>query len=182
MKNTMATAASVKTSAAKQKKIDTVSSLTDKLSRAHAIVLADYRGLKHKQLEELRKGLKKLEAEFVVTKNTLLKRALTRDDLTSYLKEATGTLFAYADEVSPLKELLKFFKTAGAGKPKAGLLGNTVLSDADITKLASLPNRQTLLAQLVGQLNAPIQGLHYALSWNLNRLVWAINAIKNTKS
>jgi len=43
---------------ATQKKIDTVSALTDKISRAKAIVLADYRGLKHKQLEELRKLLK----------------------------------------------------------------------------------------------------------------------------
>lgn len=162
---------------ATQRKIDTVTSLSDKLSRAKAIVLADYRGLKHKQLEELRKALKKLEAEFVVTKNTLLKRALAKDDLTSFLKEATGTLFAYADEVAPLKELLKFFKTAGAGKPKTGLLGNTVLSDTDITKLATLPNRQTLLAQLVSQLNAPIQGLHYALSWNINRLVWALKEV-----
>lgn len=181
---------------ATQKKIDTVTSLTDKINRSKAIVLADYRGLKHKQFEEIRKALKKLEAEFVVAKNRLMIRALNASSPTSdvkevshigsefgkALKDTTAVLFAYADEVAPLKELLKFFKSAGAGKPKAGLLGTHVLSDLDVTKLASLPTRQILLGTLVAQLNAPIQGLHYALSWNINKLVWALNAIKSTKS
>ena len=61
---------------ATQKKIDTVTLLTDKISRAKAMVFVDYRGLKHKQMEELRKNLKKVEAEFTVAKNRLMKRAL----------------------------------------------------------------------------------------------------------
>ncbi len=169
---------------ATQKKIDTVTELSEKVSRAKAIVLTDYRGLKHKQLEELRKLLKKTEGEFVVAKNRLLKRALggKAQTLDTSLTDATATLFAYADEVAPLKELLKFFKTAGVGKPKAGLLGNTLLNEAEVTRLAQLPTKNVLLGQLVGQLNAPIQGLHYALSWNINRVVWALNSIKNSKS
>lgn len=184
MKNTMATAASVKTSAAKQKKIDTVTSLSDKLSRAKVMVLADYRGLKHKQLEELRRNLKKNEGELVVAKNRLILRALGEkaESIKNSLKESTAVLFAFADEVAPLRELLKFFKAAGAGSAKAGLLGTQVLSDEALSRLASLPSREILLGQLVGQLNAPIQGLHYALSWNMSTLVWALNAVKGKKT
>ena len=150
--------------------------LTAKVAKSKSIVLADYRGLKHKQLEELRRNLKKLDAQFVVTKNTLLARAgMTKNE------GATAALFAYADEVAPLKELLKFFKTAGAGITKGGLLGTTMLTEADVTKLSALPARPQLLGRLVGQLNAPIQGLHYALNWNLNKLVWGLNAVKNKK-
>ncbi len=169
---------------ATQKKIDTVTALTDKISRAKAIVLTDYRGLKHKQFEEMRKLLKKVDAEFVVAKNRLLKRSLgdRMKGLEDFLCEPTATLFAYADEVTPLRELLKYFKTANAGKAKAGLLGTQFLSDSEITKLASLPTRNALLGQLVSELNAPIQGLHYALSWNINKLVWAINSVKEKKS
>ena len=168
---------------ATQKKIDTVSALTEKVSRAKAIILADYRGLKHKQLEELRKLLKKVEGEFIITKNRLLRRSLgdKTQTLDSSLSDTTATLFAYNDEIAPLKELLKFFKAVGVGKPKAGLLGAQVLSDAEVTRLASLPTREVLLGRLVGQLNAPIQGLHYALSWNLNRLAWVLNAVKDKK-
>ena len=164
------------TSKGTQKKIDTVTELSEKVAKAKSIVLADYTGLKHKQLEDFRKTLKKLDAQFVVTKNTLLARAgLTKNE------GATGALFAYSDEVAPLKELLKFFKAAGAGKTKGGFLGNTVLAEADVLKLSALPARPQLLGMLVGQLNAPIQGLHYALNWNLNKLVWSLNAVKNKK-
>lgn len=173
-----------------QKKIDTVQDLTEKLSRAKSIVLADYRGLKHKQLEDLRKTLKKVEADFTITKNRLLLRALTSDvkaashigGVKQMLTNTTAALFAYADEVAPLKELLKFFKAAGFGKTKAGLLGSQVLSDEEVTRLATLPNRTMLLGQLVSQLNAPIQGLHYALQWNIKRFVWGLDEVKKSKS
>lgn len=177
---------------ATQKKIDTVSRLSEKISRAKAMVFVDYRGLKHKQMEELRKNLKKVQGEFTVAKNRLMMKAL--DDvqkrlnlasqgltLNTFLSDTTATLFSYADEVAPLKELLKYFKTAGVGKLKGGLLADSILSDADVTRLAGLATRHVLLAQLAGQLNAPIQGLHYALSWNINKLVWALNSVKDNK-
>ncbi|MBI5449059.1 50S ribosomal protein L10 [Candidatus Gottesmanbacteria bacterium] len=168
---------------ATQKKIDTVTELTDKIAKAKSMVLTDYRGLKHKQLEELRRTLKKTQGEFVVTKNRLLRKALGDKALTidAALNQSTATLFAYADEVAPLKDLLKFFKTAGMGIAKGGFLGASSLTESDIAKLANLPSRQMLLARLAGQLNAPIQGLHRALSWNINTLVWALDAVKNKK-
>lgn len=176
---------------ATQKKIDTVAELTDKLSRAKAFVLADYRGLKHKQLEELHTLLKKVEGEFVVAKNRLFKRALRENsgqalgdkakELESHLHETTALLFSYADEVAPLKELLKFFKVAGFGKAKAGYFDGQIFEEAQVMRLSTIPSRQILLSQLVGQLNAPIQGLHYALSWNMTKLVYALNAVKDSK-
>ncbi|MBI3559794.1 50S ribosomal protein L10, partial [Candidatus Gottesmanbacteria bacterium] len=133
-----------------------------------------------------------LEGEFTVAKNRLMVRALAQkrsnlvdeqqgSTFAKFLTDTTATLFAYADEVAPLKELLKYFKTAGVGIPKGGLLGPSVLTDTDVTRLASIPTRPVLLAQLVGQLNAPIQGLHYALNWNINKLVWALQAVKSNK-
>ncbi|MEK7544324.1 MAG: 50S ribosomal protein L10 [Patescibacteria group bacterium] len=169
---------------ATQRKIDTITDLTDKIARAKAMVFVDYRGLKHKQMEELRKNLKKHTSDLTVAKNRLLLRSLSdkADALRSMLSDTTATLFAYADEVAPLKELLKYFKVAGVGKTKGGLLGSQVLSDAEVTRLAALPSRDVLLGRLVGQLNAPIQGLHYALSWNINKLVWALQAVKEKKT
>ncbi len=169
---------------ATQKKIETVTELTDKVGRAKALVVTDYRGLKHKQLEEVHKLLKKFEAEFVVAKNRLLLRALggRGEALKDSLHDTTAVLFAYADEVAPLKELVKFFKAAGAGKFKAGLLGTQVLSDTDVAELSTLPSREILLGRLVGQLNAPIQGLHRALQWNILKLVYAVKAIETSKA
>lgn len=169
---------------ATQKKIDTVQELTDKIGKAKSIVFAEYGPLKHKQLEALRKALRAVDAEIAVTKNTLMERALgeTAPGVKDNLKNATATLFSYKDEVSGLKELLKFFKQANIGKTKGGLLGTSILSTADVNRLSKLPGRQELLARLAGQMLAPISGLHHALSWNMNRLVWALDGIKNKKT
>src|SRR3989344_8434645 len=98
---------------ATQKKIDTFAALTDKIARAKAIVLADYRGLKHKQLEELRKLLKKVEGEFIITKNRLLRRSLgdKAQTLDASLADVTATLFAYARKWRPSKDRWRFSKT-----------------------------------------------------------------------
>lgn len=165
------------------KKIETVKELSEKAAKATSIILADYRGLKHKQMEELRRTLKKANGELVVAKNRLLLRALgdNAKALEHSLSNSTAALFSFADEVAPLKELVKFFKSANIGKTKAGLLGNRALTDTEVMRLSELPGRKQLLGQLVGQLNAPIQGLHYAASWNMNKLVWALNSIKTKK-
>lgn len=194
MTNTMPTASSTssfakasddkKVSEAKQKKIDTVKNLSEKISKSRSIIFSDYTGMKHKQLETLRKNLKKTGAEFVVVKNKLLERALgdTAKSVSSVFKENTGALFNYEDEVAGLKELLKFFKLTTLGKTKGGFLGSTVLTEDEVVRLSKLPARQELLGQLAGQLKAPLYGLHYALSWNINRLVWALNNVKDKKN
>jgi large subunit ribosomal protein L10 len=172
------------TSVGTPKKLESVTELTDKVSRAKSIILTEYQGIKHKQLEELRRIMKKNNAEFVVSKNRLMKRALgdKAASIETLLEQPNAALFAYGDEVAPLKELLKFFKGVGFGKTKGGILGDTTLTEKDVTKLATLPSKEILLGKLVRQLNAPIQGLHYALQWNMNKLVWALDAVKEKKT
>lgn len=168
---------------ATQKKIDTVHELTDKVSKAKSIVFADYKGIKHKQLEELRRNLKSVDAEMMVSKNRLMIRALgdTGEAAKETLVGETAVVFSYKDEVAGVKELTKFFEAVAMGKTKGGLLGSTILTAKDVVRLASLPSKQALLGKLAGQLQAPIRGLHYSLSWNINKLVWALNAVKGTK-
>lgn len=167
----------------KQKKIDTVTKLTEKLEKAKSVVFADYRGLTHKQLEAIKKKVKKAQGEFVVTKNTLLTKAFaTKEKTPPELREPTATLFAYGDEVAPLRELVKFFKDANFGRIKSGLLGTQVLNEATALKLSQLPTRQTLRTQLLRNLQAPLYGLHNALSWNMKKLVWTLEAVKTKKA
>ena len=54
-----------------------VSELSEKIKKAKAVVLTDYRGLTHKQSEELHQAIKKAGGEFVVAKNSLLRIAST---------------------------------------------------------------------------------------------------------
>lgn len=167
-----------------QKKIDSVKALEEKIEKASAIVLTDYRGLKHKQLEELRRELKKAGGELTIAKNRLLARALgdQAEGLAEALKEPTAVLFSYDDPISPIKALVDFLKDTDAAGAKGGLLGTKPLTVDEVAALSKLPSREVLLTQLAGQLQAPIRGLHYGLSWNINKLVYALNAVKESKS
>lgn len=166
------------------KKIQTVEVLTEKVSRAKSLVFTDYKGISHKELEELRKALRKVNAELHIAKNRLFLRALGDNAaaVEKILEGETAVLFNFQDEVAGVKELTKFLKTVAKGKAKGGLLGSQPLQEKDVEALANIPAREVLLSQMVGNMQAPIRGLHYSLSWNLNKLVWALNSIKNNKS
>lgn len=168
---------------ATQKKVDAVNSLTEKISQSKSIVFANYKGIKHKQLEELRKTLKKNNAEMVVSKNRLLLRAFgdQAEQLKDTLTNETAAVFNYGDEVTGVKDLEAFFKAQAMGTYKGGLLGTQLLSADEVKRLASIPSKDVLVAKLLGQLQSPLYGLHYALSWNMNKLVWALNSIKEKK-
>lgn len=148
--------------------------LKEKLGRVKAVVFADYKGLSMKQLSALRDKLREVDSEFSVTKNTLLKRAMPEVEL----EGPTATLFAYDDEISPIKILVKALKDASLGKVKTGFLGDMALDEAKILQLAMLPTKDELRGQTVGVLVAPLQGIISVLQGNLRNLVYALDAIR----
>lgn len=175
----------------KAQKIETVKQLTEKLTKAKTIFLTDYKGITHQQLEGLRKSLAKVEAEYVVTKNTLLSRAMKSlnkaqdkksiEQLGNELQNSTATLFAYGDEIAAVKILATFIKNTSLPKIKLGLFEGDIATETDFIKLAALPTKEVLLGTLVGRLSGPLYGLHNAASWNIRKLVYALEAVKSKK-
>ncbi len=168
----------------RQQKEETVSKLSEKLSRAKAVVFTDYQGLNMKQLSDLRNKLAETGSEFTITKNTLLSRAFPPSTFhlpPSSLQGPTATLFAYDDEISPIKILVKALKDMALGKVKNGFLGKDILDEAKILQLATLPSKDELRARTVGALVAPLQGMVSVLQGNLRNLVYALNQIKIAK-
>lgn len=154
-----------------------VKDLSEKFSRAHGVVFADYKGLTMSQLSTLRHKLDEVQAEFTVTKNTLLKKASPQVDMTG----PTATLFAFDDQISPIKLLVKALKDAGIGKVKSGFLGQDLLDEAKILQLAALPTKDELRAKIVGILVAPLQGIISVLQGNLRNLVYALSEIQKMR-
>ena len=169
----------------RQQKEEDLGKLKDKFGRAKSVVFADYRGMTMKQLSELRDKLSDQKAEFTITKNTLLTRALQsidhRPSTIDQFNGPTATLFAYDDEISPIKLLVKALKDAGIGKVKSGLLGTETLDEYRVTQLAQLPTKDELRAKTVGVLVAPLQGMVGVLQANLRNLVYALSEIQKAK-
>ena len=177
----------------KQRKIDTVKSLSEKLAKTKALFIADYRGLTHQQLETLRKALKKVEAEYVVVKNSLLHiasnslepRTLVPKGASSAYNLEPGdlvgpsaVLLSYADEITPLKELFKTIKALSLPKVKFGFISGKKYSPEEVTIIAKLPAQEVLRGQLVSQLSSPLYGLAHSLNYNLQKLVQVLGVIR----
>ncbi|MBI2018913.1 50S ribosomal protein L10 [Candidatus Daviesbacteria bacterium] len=159
----------------KQQKEQAVQQIQEKLGKAKAIVFADYKGLTMKHLSDLRNKLRDVNGEFSITKNSLLERALPA----SNFEGPTATLFAYDDQITPIKILVKALKDAAIGKVKAGFLGVDVLDENKILTLASLPSKDELKGQVVGLLAAPLQGMVSVLQGNLRNLVHVVRELRS---
>lgn len=180
-----------KVSRGRLKKEGIVARLLEKKEKAKAMIFTNYQGLTHKQIEELKKGIKASDAEFVVAKNTLLQKAMGDIKEIESLEGPTGTIFAYSDVIAPLKEVAKAIKRfalptiSEAFKVsfiKFGILDGKSVTSQDLLKIASLPSREVLIAQLIAGLKSPIFGLHRALNWNLQKLVMTLSEVQKKKA
>lgn len=173
------------TSKNRQAKEVIVTDLSEKAKRAKAFVFTNYQGLTHIQIEGLKRAAKKANAEYVVTKNRLMLRALEgvnlSDEDKKHFEQPTATLFIYDDIVEPLKSLAQSVKELKLPVIKLGVLENNAISSEQVLKLSKLPTMPVLRAQLLGQMLSPIQGLHRALNWNIQSLVMTLNAIATKK-
>lgn len=163
------------------KNITTVESLKDKFSRAKSVVIADYRGLTHKQAEQLHKDVKKAGGEFLVAKNSLLRIASSSSPYNlepGTLLGPTAALLAFEDELAPLKELYRTIKTLSLPKVKFGFIAGKKYSDLEVESIAKLPSKEVLQGQVVSRLNGPIYGLVYSLNYNLQKLVYVLGQIR----
>lgn len=167
-----------------KQKVATVAHLTEQMQNAKAVVFTDYRGLTVSQISELRKALAKHDATLEVTKNSLMNLAAKeagKEVQAEVLQGPTATLFAFGDEVAPLKALVDFAKEQELPTVKAGFLGTMVLDQKQVSALAALPSRDVLIAQTVGTIKAPLTGLVNVLQGNTRGLVYALAAIRDQK-
>lgn len=164
-----------------------VAELVEKMDNSKGLVFTDYKGITHKQLEDLKRELKKIDSTIVIAKNSLIKLSLEKSKNFADFKDneglnlPTATLLIRGDMVEPLKKLQKTIKEFGLPKIKFGILEGNVLDEAGVLKIASLPNRETLIAQFVGMLNSPIQGLVVTLNGTIQKFVMTLDAVAKAK-
>ncbi len=159
---------------AKEVKAQTLKDLTEKVARAKTLTFTDYHGLTVNQISGIRDKVKQAGGEVIVAKNTLMKRALTSNQLpvtSDQLAGPTAAIFAYGDEIAPIKSVADSIKILGLPKFKFGFFGKTQLDIAGVESLAKIPAREVLHGQVVGVLLSPIYGFVSVLEANIRNLV-----------
>lgn len=160
-----------------------VSELRERISRAPVLYLTDFTGLKVKEMTELRGQLRESGAEYVVVKNRLAKRVFAESDelpdITGSLVGPTGWVFGYEDAAAAAKVLSDFAKEHDS-KPtfKLGVLENEILQPEQVERIAKLPPKEQLYAELAGALQAPMANLAYALEAKLQETAGLLDALK----
>ncbi len=141
-----------------------VAALEEKLKTAASGVLVDYKGLTVAEDTELRQELRKNNVDYAVVKNTMVRFALDDTglgELDEHLHGTTALAVCADDPIAPMRVINKFSKKFNGEKfvIKAGFMDGKVLPINDIMALAELPSKETLQAQVLGTMLAPITSL-----------------------
>ena len=166
-------------------KADAVSVLSEKMTSAGAIFLADFNGIDVASVTELRRSLRKAGIEYQVVKNRLAKLAAADaglEVLKDHFEGPTAMAFAADDPVEPAKLLQKFIDDGGKLAIKTGLVDGQVLTPEAVSQLAKLPSREELIGKLLGSVQSPLFGLASVLNGLMRNLVGVVSAIEKEKS
>jgi len=166
----------------KQQKAVALTGLQNKLGKMKALVFTHYQGLTVKEVTDLRRKLREQEVELVVTKKTLLRRALKDvkldPALVDQLEGSIALAFGYTDEIAPAKILQLYAKDHPSVELMGAIVDGQLMDKVQTVALAKLPGRQELRAKLVWVIGSPISGLVNVTAGTLRSLINVLNSIK----
>jgi large subunit ribosomal protein L10 len=140
-----------------------VEGLTSRFEKATGVYLVDFETMNVEQVNKFRGELRKVNAEYVVAKNTLIAKALETIEGKEFpadkLKGQSGVVLAYDDPTVPSKVIKKAFEKDEKPKLKAALLDGQLFDGSQLKQIASLPSKEDMIAAIMGSLSAPASGI-----------------------
>ncbi len=156
-----------------------------KAGAASFLVVTDFKGMSVEELTRLRGSLYECGGDYLVVKNTLARIALTdgmHDSIKDMFKENCGIAIATADPVAVAKTVTDFAKGSKLFIVRYASLEGKPLTAAQVEDLAKLPNRQELLAHLLGTMNAVPTNFVSLFANMVRPLLYALKAIEEKKA
>lgn len=152
---------------------------------AIGIYLTDINRIDVEKMNQLRKDFRKEGLQYLVVKNKLAKIALERSgksDMAPYLQGPIGIVFAEDEATVPARVIRDFQKqNKELLEVKAVYVEGALLPGSECDRLADIPSREVLLAQMLGCLKAPVQKMAGSLNGILVKFVGTLDAVKSKK-
>lgn len=143
------------------------------------------KGLSVAKMRDLKKGLKKMGAEYVVAKKNLIRLAVRQShlekmvDVDSFHGSVGLALSGKGgDGVALSKNVYEFSKGNPVFKVWGAIFEHHYLDPSRFTVLAKLPSKEVLISRAVGMVQYPLAGLMNVLQGNLRNLVVVLKNIK----
>jgi len=164
----------------RSQKQETIDSIASAVERAKMVVFTDFKGLKVKEITELRRELSGINSDSAVVKKTLMNLAFQKVGLNFDPKILNGNIvaltFDYGEELAPIKSIAQFAKTHEKIALLGGIWNKTFITSAEVKAIAALPSKKELLAKMFRCLQSPLSGFVNVLSGNLRGFVHIIGA------
>ena len=164
----------------KVQKKEIVKEMASKVKEAKSVVFSDFKGVKVKDLTQLKKDLRKEGADFKVAKKTLINIAFKEAGIEVDTRKMEGQVavsISAQDEAAAAKIIEKFAKINQNLKILGGILENKLMSIEQVKALAKLPSKEELLGKLVGTIQAPISGFVNVCAGNIRGLLQVLKGI-----
>ncbi len=166
-----------------ESKKEVVAEVSERLKKAQAIVLAEYRGIVVEDITALRKQARASGVYLRVLKNTLARRAVKGTPFEKLSEQMSGPL-AYGisdDPIAAAKVLHTYAKGNEKLVIKGGMMPNHLMTAKEVGSLASMPSREELLAKLMGTMQAPIAKFVQTLNEVPGKFVRTVAAVRDQK-
>ena len=162
-------------------KSEKIEELREKLSRSSITILVQTQGLSVKDMTDLRTKMRTAKLEFQVAKNTLLRIASERSNMseldTSIFNGQTAVAFGYDDEVAAAKAVNDYITSQKVAVLKSAILGGRALDAQSVESLAKIPGGKIQSkAQVVGTIQGPLASTYGLLTAPLRDLCYVIQA------
>ena len=158
----------------------TVAELSDQLGGSRAAIVSDYRGLTVAEISALRRALREQGIAYRVVKNRLMKIAAQqagRPELVDLLDGPSAMAFG-DDETATAKAFVDAARRYRHVVIRGALLGAQRIDEGGLRRLAALPSREVLLAQLAGALQSPLTATAGLLAASLRNLGSALHQLE----
>ena len=166
-------------------KINVVKDTVKRFENSKGIYFTNYTGIDVKTITELRKSFRDSDVEYVVTKNTLTKRAAKEagyENLDNILNGQIGIAFS-EDPTAPARIINDFKKENEDLLEVLGLIFDGELYPSEKYKeFANLPSKEESLTKIAMMLNQPLTKFASALNNSFTKLLSALENLKNTKN
>ena len=135
-----------------------VAELRQQLQANPTLIVSEYRGLTVREIQEIRRSLRRQDVTYRVIKNRLMKIAAADsigEALDPLLSGPTAIAFGQ-DEGATAKAVIDTMRPYRTVRIMGAVLGDRAIDADGVTRLASLPSRETLLSQIAGIFTAPL--------------------------
>ena len=165
----------------KEARLDT---LRRQLASKSTVLLGDFTGMDVATATEMRQKLREASVEYRVVKNTLAKLAMEEagfGELTEHVTGPNGFVMTDGDAAEAARIMVEFEKAKKTPQIRAGIIDAAIVTAAEIRRIAALPSREVLLAQIAAGFQAPVAGLARLLNELSRKLVATLDAVAKQK-